>query len=314
MTIEKPSRSVPKELGQIIEAKEETDPEFQNFANKRNVILLALVGSYVPRRYNPYESSGSVINIVDEFGIEEALTDLCKRTKDLKTKKVFLLVNSPGGSLTSAFKAAKALREAFDDITVFVPHIAASGGTLLALTGNRIRMGMMSQLSPLDVQTQYHKAGQFVSVNSLLRAKTRLDNVFEKKTVKELPYTFQHMAESIDPVVLEEFYGIQQEGKIYVETILKKSGYTDKEIEKIVDSLIFTLPTHGFVIQHDIAKQMGLKAETQDEDLEAWNKMRKWLSKYIIEESDKHFIRYCIPTKNTKKSDKTKTKISKKQK
>lgn len=308
MSQNKEKEEIPKELREIIEVQEERDSEFQDFANKRDVILLAFIGSYIPQRYNPVATGRAVINIIDEFGIEEAITELCKKTKDLQSKKVYLLINSPGGSLTSAFKTAKAVREAFDDITVFVPHIAASGGTLLALTGNRIRMGMMSQLSPLDVQTSYKNYGQTVSVNSLLRVTKRLDRIFAKKTVNELPYTYQHMADSIDPVIFEEFHGIQQEGITYLKTILEKSKYTEKEIENIVDNLIFTLPTHGFVIQYDLAKQIGLKVEMEKEDIEAWNKMRKWLSRYIIKETDRHFIRYCIPKKPQKNIKKKQTK------
>ena len=153
----------------MINAEEEADDELQEFANKRNVVLLAFIGSYVARRYNPATSAMATMNIIDEFGVETILTDLKKKIPSLKDKKAFLLVNSTGGNVSSAYKTAKAIRESFKDITVFVPHYALSGGTMLALIGNRIRMGMMSQLSPLDVQLYYNN--QQVSVNSLFRAK-----------------------------------------------------------------------------------------------------------------------------------------------
>src|SRR3989442_13403659 len=103
----------------MIEVKEETDQELQDFANKSNVLLLAFIGSYVPRRYSPSSAGRATMTIVDEFGIEEALTDLCKKVKHLNKRKVYLLVNSIGGSLSSAYRTAKALRDAFSDITVF---------------------------------------------------------------------------------------------------------------------------------------------------------------------------------------------------
>ena len=37
---------------------------------------------------------------------------------------------------------------------MFIPHIAASKGTLIALVGNKIVMGEMAHLSPIDVQAQ----------------------------------------------------------------------------------------------------------------------------------------------------------------
>lgn len=66
--------------------------------------------------------------------------------------------------LSSAYKTAITIRDAFNDITVFVSHYALSGGTLLALAGNRIKMGIMSQLSGLDVQTQYKGQNMFLLI------------------------------------------------------------------------------------------------------------------------------------------------------
>lgn len=295
--------SIPKELSTIIEVAEEDDQEIQGFASRHNVTMLAFIGSYVPRRYSPSTRAYSTINIVDEFSIEQAITEVCNRTKNTKDRKLFLLVNSPGGSLASAFKTAKAVRDAFDDITVFVPHIAASGGTLITLTGNKIVMGMMSQLSPLDVQVPYEN-GQSISVNSYFRAKARLDNYFSKRTEKESPYTMLHMADSLDPVIFEEYSGVQDEGITYTETILDKAGYKEDEKAKIMDSLIFTLPTHGFVIQYPLAKEIGLKVVESNDFPDGWKIMRKWLSKYLIKESDKHFIRYCTPQIRTVKNKK----------
>ena len=304
MTIKK-EPSTPKELSAIIEVGEEEDPEIHDFAVKNNVTMLAFIGSYVPRRYSPTTRGYSVINIIDEFSVQQALTEVCRKTKNIRNKKLFLLVNSPGGSLASAFKTANAVRDTFSDITVFVPHIAASGGTLIALTGNKIVMGMMSQLSPLDVQIQ-NESGSPISVNSYFRAKSRLDDYFSKRSEKESPYTMQHMAESLDPVLFEEFTGIQEEGKIYVDTILEKAGYKKNEREKIIESLIFTLPTHGFVIQYPLALQIGLKVAQDNNYRDAWGIMRKWLSKYLVKESDKHFIRYSLPLKSKKQNSHSK--------
>ncbi len=114
---------------------------------------MAFVSSYVPRKYNSTSSVRATISIGDEFGIEEALNQIKRSTSKAKTKKAYLLINSPGGLESSSFKIAQAIRDTFEDITVFVPHIAASGGTLLALTGNRIRMGIMSQL---QLTPKYH--------------------------------------------------------------------------------------------------------------------------------------------------------------
>jgi len=101
------------------------------------------------RRFPPQKSSTRRWGSPKSSPIETAINIVQEKTD---AKKLLLLVNSSGGLVQSSYKIARALRKAFSEIIVFVPHIAASGGTLLALTGNQIVMGVMSQLSPLDPQ------------------------------------------------------------------------------------------------------------------------------------------------------------------
>lgn len=60
---------------------------------------------------------------------------------------MFLLIDSPGGRVDSSYKVALAIREFFKDIIVFIPRVAASGGTLVALVGNKIVMSDMAIFS-----------------------------------------------------------------------------------------------------------------------------------------------------------------------
>ena len=279
-------------------AEEEKNEKLQEFANKHDIVLLAFIGSYVPRKYNPVASGIATMNIIDEFGVDTMLRDLKKRIPTLKNKKAFLLVNSIGGSVSSAYKTARAIRESFEDITVFIPHYALSGGTMLALVGNKIVMGIMSQLSPLDVQLPYK--GQQVSVNSLFRAKNGLDAKFSTKRPEEIPYPDKHLVESLDPIILEEWTGIKDEGIDYLHDILLKSGYNKKERNDLTNKLVFKFPTHGYVIHRDYAKELGIKVEFDEENDEAYKQMQDWLSKYIVQQTDRHFIRYVIPNTTTK--------------
>jgi len=293
------TRDTPEGFRKFIDSEEEKDEKLQELADDKNVVLLAFVGSYNAKKYNPTRSGSATITIVDEFGIEDALGDISQKIKNTEKKKAYLLINSVGGGVSSSFKIAQAIRDAFDEITVFVPHIAASGGTMLALTGNKIRMGIMSQLSPVDPQRPYKNEG-FVSVNSISRAKKRLDKKFEKQQEDEIGYPDRHMAELIDPVIYEEFFGLREANIKYLTIILKKSGYDEESIEQIIDELLFNLPTHSFVIDENLAQEIGLRVEADDTDMEEWNLMRHWFAKYVGKEADRHFIRYCIPKQDNK--------------
>jgi hypothetical protein len=139
---------------------------------------------------------------------------------------------------------------------------------------------------------------QRISVNSLFRAKNRLDKSFTTSKPEELPYTFKRMVDYINSIIFEEWVGIRQEGIIYLKEILKLSKYQEQQIPKLIDYLTFKFPTHGFVINYSIAKAIGLNVGYYTKDIEAWNIMRTWLAHYIIKQTDKHFIRYVLPSNN----------------
>src|ERR1700736_2047656 len=65
---------------------------------------------------------------------------------------VDLVLHTPGGLVLAALQIAKAVREHKAKVTVFVPHYAMSGGTLIALAADEIVMCDHSVLAPIDPQ------------------------------------------------------------------------------------------------------------------------------------------------------------------
>src|SRR3981189_3179574 len=63
-----------------------------------------------------------------------------------------LVLHTPGGLVLAALQIAKAIREHKGKVTVFVPHYAMSGGTLIALAADEIVMCEHSVLGPIDPQ------------------------------------------------------------------------------------------------------------------------------------------------------------------
>ena len=61
--------------------------------------------------------------------------------------------------------------------------------------------------------------------------------------------------------------------------------------------LIFGLPTHGFVIRADSAKEVGMKVQSSGAGPGKWDMMQKWLLDYIAKAEDGHFIRRVMPKK-----------------
>jgi ClpP class serine protease len=63
-----------------------------------------------------------------------------------------LVLHTPGGLVLASEQIAYALRNHPGKVTVLVPHYAMSGGTLLALAADEIRMDAAAVLGPVDPQ------------------------------------------------------------------------------------------------------------------------------------------------------------------
>src|SRR5713226_9492847 len=63
-----------------------------------------------------------------------------------------LILHTPGGLVLAAEQIANALSDRKGKVTVFVPHYAMSGGTLIALAANEIVMDPNAVLGPVDPQ------------------------------------------------------------------------------------------------------------------------------------------------------------------
>lgn len=84
-----------------------------------------------------------------------------------------LILHTPGGLVLAAEQIAMALRRHQGPVTVLIPHYAMSGGTMLSLAADEIRMDEHAVLGPVDPQLGRYPAA------SILKA-------VEQKPVAEL--------------------------------------------------------------------------------------------------------------------------------
>ena len=70
-----------------------------------------------------------------------------------RSKGLDLILHTPGGQVAAAESLVAYLKALFgNDIRVFVPQIAMSAGTMIALSSKEIVMGKQSNLGPIDPQ------------------------------------------------------------------------------------------------------------------------------------------------------------------
>lgn len=75
-----------------------------------------------------------------------------------------LILHTPGGLVLAALQIARAIHRHKAKVTVFVPHLAMSGGTLIALAANEIVMCEHSVLGPIDPQIKQYPAASLLKV------------------------------------------------------------------------------------------------------------------------------------------------------
>ncbi len=80
------------------------------------------------------------------------------------TVPIDLILHTPGGLVLAAAQISQALRRHQAKVTVFVPHYAMSGGTLIALAADEIVMGEHAVLGPVDPQLGTSPAASIVKV------------------------------------------------------------------------------------------------------------------------------------------------------
>jgi ClpP class serine protease len=80
------------------------------------------------------------------------------------SQPIDLILHTPGGLVLAAEQIAKALVEHRGKVTVFVPHYAMSGGTLIALAADEIVMDANAVLGPVDPQIGGMPAASIVKI------------------------------------------------------------------------------------------------------------------------------------------------------
>ena len=102
---------------------------------------------YATRWIQPGLRAGDVESIIDED-----LEGLMEVAHGLKSKKLDIILHSPGGSAEATEAMVSYLRKKFEHIRVIVPHAAMSAATMWACSANEVVMGKHSFLGPIDPQ------------------------------------------------------------------------------------------------------------------------------------------------------------------
>ncbi|AEE95847.1 SDH family Clp fold serine proteinase [Mahella australiensis] len=151
-----------------------------------------------------------------------------------------LILHTPGGVALAAVQIARALKKHPGKTTVYVPHYAMSGGTLIALAADEIVMGEQSVLGPVDPQIGQYPAPSII-------------NVLKQKPLSAIDDQTLILANIAEKAIN------QLEGSIID---ILPDQYSKDDKQRIAKILTQGNWTHDFPITVDVAKSLGLNVNT----------------------------------------------------
>ncbi|MHC3130183.1 MAG: hypothetical protein IBV52_08935 [Candidatus Bathyarchaeota archaeon] len=218
---------------------------------------------------NPFHPVSSIM-IHDVIPFEDLLRSTAK------AEDGYLMINSSGGDGNAAEKLLMMCRQRFaKSFNVIVPDYAKSAATMIALGSDKILMGYLAELGPIDPQFRTSllpgpgvPARSFIDGLDLIR-----DNVTKKGDPIQMYYP---MLTQINPQILARAQSAIAGSKKFAEKWLKKHMLKkDPEQAKKVARWLSEgkrYKSHGNVIDFDEAHNiLKLNVEKIDQNSELWS-------------------------------------------
>ena len=209
------------------------DSLLDQFQSERKSRVIALIHRQESRSILGVPVSSS-IDIEDS----EAILRAIRLTPD--EQPIDLILHTPGGLVLAAEQIAKALVEHKGKVTVFVPHYAMSGGTLIALAADEIVMDRNAVLGPVDPQIGGLPAASILSVLDVKKPQNVSDDIL---------------------IVADVAAKARAQVAVFVAGILSKHMEKTKA-QRLAVAMSEGRWTHDFPIPVEMALQMGLPVTT----------------------------------------------------
>lgn len=152
-----------------------------------------------------------------------------------------LIIHTPGGLVLAAGQIAQALRRHRGKVTLFVPHYAMSGGTLIALATDEIVMDHNAVLGPVDPQIGQSPAASVLAV-------------LERKEPKDMDDQTLILADVARKAVAQVRATVLE---------LLAERMHGEQAEALADKLATGTWTHDYPITAEEAKALGLPVSTE---------------------------------------------------
>lgn len=152
-----------------------------------------------------------------------------------------LILHTPGGLVLATEQIAQALIRRKGKVTVFIPHYAMSGGTLLALAADEIVMDENAVLGPVDPQI-----GKYAAADILAAIDMKSPADLDDETLIMGQIARKAMRQIRDLII----------------RVTTANGMSLEQAELIAEALGSGRFTHDYPVNYDMARELGLPVST----------------------------------------------------
>lgn len=152
-----------------------------------------------------------------------------------------LILHTPGGLVLATEQIARALIRHPSKVTVFVPHYAMSGGTMLALAADEIVMDANAVLGPVDPQL-----GNMAAASVL--------QVLAQKPIEKIDDQTIIMADLSKKAIAQ----VQRFVRTLLQDEIPQQKIAPENVDRIIDLLTTGRITHDCPIPVEEASEIGL--------------------------------------------------------
>jgi len=244
----------------------ETQSLIQKIENKRNSKII----TYVTGDRQPFVTKVA----------EDIIPIFAKHLEKIgRQDKISLFLYTRGGDMITPIRLIKLIRSYANEIEMIIPYRAHSAGTLISIGADKIVMGRLGELSPVDPSTG-HPFNPENPINKKQKMEISVEDLNsyfllakEKAGVKDeqMVNVFEDLTAKIHPLSLGNAYRATRMAKQITEKLLLMhfDKNNDKEkIANIVKEITGDICIHGYPITRDEADSLGLNMVEPDLETE----------------------------------------------
>lgn len=279
-----------KDDGIVPEKKEEKISPLNKFLQESDVLLML---------YSKDQKGSFYFNISQEDEI--AINKLLKEKKDFK-ESLLIFLDTGGGDIYATVKIMDLLRSKYKKIEVGVAHEAKSSGTMMCFGADKIIMGPLSELGPLD-KPMIHPDNEETPISALDIVKS-LDGIIDVAKVHQENLAMKLVRDGVKKEKAFEIAGdtvskilapiiSKEDGKIYNQArrllviaelygkeflnkyllnYFKDKNLRERASQVVVDQFVWGFPDHAFAIRRNILTEYLVLAD-KAEDRNYWDEL-----------------------------------------